>query len=188
MFDNILKRIRKPLSIEYINKQLRAKGIATNLKGENNLTFKLYDMNWDLYCEKDRLGLRNSFNIGNDTDKECLLKAANKLNNDRWIVKAFIDEYIPEEDEQKGKETISSIIFSFESFCTSETDFSNLYEFAIYAMTDAIEFHRKCYTELLKEKEAASSNTPIGFNVQRDNNENSTVAENKKTRTKIGFV
>ena len=107
MFDNILKRIRKPLSIEYINKQLRAKGIATNLKGENNLTFKLYDMNWDLYCEKDRLGLRNSFNIGNDTDKECLLKAGNKLNNDRWIVKAFIDEDIPEEDGQKGKETIS---------------------------------------------------------------------------------
>ena len=64
-------------------------------------------MNWDLYCEKDRLGLRNSFNIGNDTDKECLLKAANKLNNDRWIVKAFIDEYIPEKDGQKGKETIS---------------------------------------------------------------------------------
>ena len=75
MFDNILKRIRKPLSIEYINKQLRTKGIATNLKGENNLTFKLYDMNWDLYCEKDRLGLRNSFNIGNDTDKELLLSA-----------------------------------------------------------------------------------------------------------------
>ena len=156
MFDNILKRIRKPLSIEYINKQLRAKGIATNLKGENNLTFKLYDMNWDLYCEKDRLGLRNSFNIGNDTDKECLLKAGNKLNNDRWIVKAFIDEDIPEEDGQKGKETI--------------------------------EFHRKCYTELIKEKETATSNTPIGFNVQRDNNEHSTVAENKKKRTKIGFI
>ena len=88
----------------------------------------------------------------------------------------------------KGERNNIAIIFSFESFCTSETDFTNLYEFAIYAMTDAIEFHRKCYTELIKEKETATSNTPIGFNVQRDNNENSTVAENKKTRTRIGFV
>ena len=55
-------------------------------------------------------------------------------------------------------------------------------------MTDAIEFHRKCYTELIKEKETATSNTPLGFNVQRDNNEHSTVAENKKKRTKIGFI
>ena len=57
-------------------------------------------------------------------------------------------------------------------------------------MTDAIEFHRKCYTELIKEKEkeTATSNTPIGLNAQRDNNEHSTVAENKKTRTKIGFI
>lgn len=188
MFDKILKKIRKPLSLDYINKQLRAKGIATNLKGENNLTFKLYDMNWDLYCEKERFSLRNSFNIGNDTDKECLQKAANKLNNDRWIVKAFVDEYIPEEDEQNSKESISSIIFSFESFCTSEVDFINLYEFAIYAMTDAIEFHRKCYIDFVKEKETASSNTPIGFKVQKNNNENNTFAENKSKRTKIGFV
>ena len=85
MLNRILKRFRKPLSIEYINKQLRSKGIATNQSGENSLSFKLYDMNWELYYEKDRFSLRNSFNISSDTDKECLLKAANKLNNDRWI-------------------------------------------------------------------------------------------------------
>lgn len=188
MLNRILKRFRKPLSIEYINKQLRSKGIATNQSGENSLSFKLYDMNWELYYEKDRFSLRNSFNISSDTDKECLLKAANKLNNDRWIAKAFIDEYIAENDSLKNKETISSIIFSFESFCYSEMDFMNMYEFAIYAMTDAIEFHRKCYAELMKEKESISSNNPIGFNARRNNNEDSTVVENKKTRTRIGFI
>ena len=64
----------------------------------------------------------------------------------------------------------------------------NMYEFAIYAMTDAIEFHRKCYAELVKEKESTSSNNPIGFNAKRNNNEDSTVVENKKTRTRIGFI
>ena len=55
-------------------------------------------------------------------------------------------------------------------------------------MTDAIEFHRKCYAELMKEKESISSNNPIGFNARRNNNEDSTVVENKKTRTRIGFI
>ena len=188
MLNNILKKYRKPLSIDYINKQLRSKGIATSPRGDNNLTFKLYDMNWDLYCEKGRFGLRNSFNIGNDTDMECMLKAANKLNNDRWIVKAFIDECVSEEKGEKSKGNISSIIFSFESFCSSEMDFMNLYEFAIYAMTDAIEFHRKCYIELVKGKESVSFNTSIGFNIHNINNDDNAVAENKKTRTRIGFV
>lgn len=107
MFNSILKKFRKPLSIEYINQQFRSKGIATNMSSENSLSFKLYVMNWDLYCEKDRFSLRNSFNFSNDTDQEYLLKAANKLNNDRWIAEAFIDEYIADNYGLKKKEAIS---------------------------------------------------------------------------------
>lgn len=45
MFNYILNKFRKPLSINYINKQLRSKGIATHPYDEHYLSFKLYDMN-----------------------------------------------------------------------------------------------------------------------------------------------
>ena len=82
-----------------------------------------------------------------------MLQATNKLNSDRWIVKAFIETYLPEKgDNSNAEDKVTSIVFSFENFCYSETDFEKIYEFAIYAMTDGIEFHRKSYAELIHEK------------------------------------
>ena len=48
----------------------------------------------------------------------------------------------------------------------------NQYEYAIYTLTDAIDFHRKSYIEFVKEKESAAASThPIGFNTPNSNNE-----------------
>ena len=60
----------------------------------------------------------------------------------------------------------------------------NQYEYAIYTL-----IHRKSYIEFVKEKESASVSThPIGFNTPNRNNEERGTVENKKTKTKIGFV
>lgn len=190
MISKILKRLRKPLSLDFINDILRSKGIATNPRGENDLAFKLYDMTWNLYYENGRIGVRNTFNIGNDIDMDSLLKAANQLNKDRWIVKAFIDTYTSQENESESQtnESISVLTFTFEIFCYSKSDFSKIYEFAIYAMTDAIEYHRKCYAEQLDKKKSQKAAAPIGFQTgPNDTTETNVFKENHK-RTKVGFV
>ncbi len=65
----------------------------------------------------------------------------------------------------------------------------NQYEYAIYAVTDAVDVLRKSYIEFVKEKESAAASThPIGFNTPNRNNEERGTVENKKTKTKIGFV
>ena len=48
----ILQSLYAGLSLSYINNFLRHKGIATNEYSKENLSFKLYDMNWDLSYEK----------------------------------------------------------------------------------------------------------------------------------------
>ena len=64
------------------------------------MTFKFYDMNWDLYCEKDRLGLRNSFNIGNDTDTMATIVGA--VLGAKNGVHAFPEELVRKLDEANG--------------------------------------------------------------------------------------
>ena len=114
MLRQLINKMRKPLTLEYVNNYLRSKGVATNERGENGLSFKLYDMNWELYLEKERLGIRNSFQLSDDIEYSCLLQAANKLNNQRWIVKAFIETFDPVECKEDNKEEVlSSIVFSF---------------------------------------------------------------------------
>lgn len=59
----ILQSLYAGLSLSYINNFLRHKGIATNEYSKENLSFKLYDMNWDLSYEKGRFGLRVTFDL-----------------------------------------------------------------------------------------------------------------------------
>ena len=146
-------------------------------------------MNWFLNCESGRFGLRNSFNLGDDIDMSCLIQAANRLNTERWIVKAFIETYTPKEENNiPDGETYSSIIFSFESFCYSESAFDKMYEFAIYAMSDGIEYHRKCYWELLNERKSKQTTQPIGFHTEQKQNKDTAVAVDNQKRPRIGFV
>ena len=106
MIRNLIQKFVKPLSLDYVTKYLRNKGIATHASGENGLRFKLYDMNWDVYCEEGRFGLRSSFNLGDDINMDCMYKAVNKLNEERWIVKSFIETYSSNEDcTDKTEET-----------------------------------------------------------------------------------
>lgn len=187
MMRNILKKLKKPLSLDYATKYLRNKGLATHVRDDNNVTFKLYDMNWDLYCEKGRFGLRSSFNLGDDINLNCMLESINKLNTDRWIVKFFIETYTPDENvDSKSMNKFNSIIFSFESLCYSETDFDKTYEFAIYAITDGIEFHRKLYSEILNEHNSKRTN-PIGFHPNQKNINTESSPVDNKNRRRIGF-
>ena len=65
----------------------------------------------------------------------------------------------------------------------------NQYEYAIYAVTDAVDVHRKSYIEFVKEKGTAAAAThPIGFKTPNRNNKERGTVENKKTKTKIGVV
>lgn len=187
MINKIIKKLSKPLTLDFINNHLRSKGIATSERGDKNLTFKLYDMNWDLYCENGRLGLRNSMTLGSDIDMQCMHLAANRLNNERWIVKAFIDTYNQNEDgNDSPAEVVSSVIFSFEGFCHSKSEFVDMYEFAIYALTDGIEFHRKAYSEFLNQRNHKAS--PIGFRTDEKQQGNMSVTTDNHKRNKIGFV
>ena len=178
----ILQSLYAGLSLLYINNFLRHKGIATNEYSKEYLSFKLYDMNWDLSYEKGRFGLRVTFDLGDDFDKLCMLQSVNKLNNDRWIVKAFIDKRIVKDNNEK-EYCKTSIIFSFESFCYSKSEFKKLYEFAIYAMADGLEFHRKCYRELLEEKNKIQSNPSIGFHSEQNKKD----GVDNSNRPTIGF-
>ncbi len=189
MIKKIIEKLDKAPSLEYVNKFLRKKGIATNVQDENNLSFKLYDMNWDLNCENGRLGLRVFFNLGDDINISYMYQAVNRFNKERWIVKAFIDTYTPKEEngDKVDAKVISSIIFSFESFCYSQSAFDKMYEFAIYAMTDGMDFHRKCYTELIKEAKSINNTSPIGFHTTSVHEGGTSVASNNN-RPKIGFI
>ncbi len=189
MINKIIEKLDKPLSLEYVNKFLRKKGIATNVQDEKNLSFKVYDMNWDLNCENGRLGLRVFFNLGDDINISCMHQAVNRFNRERWIVKAFIDSYTPKEENSDKVDTkvISSIIFSFENFCYSQSTFEKIYEFAIYAMADGIEFHRKCYAELIEEAKSINNSSPIGFHSTCVHEGSTSVASNNN-RPKIGFI
>lgn len=189
MLKKLIEKLDKTLTLEYVNKYLRSKGIATNERGENTLMFKLYDMNWKLYCENGRFGLRNSFNLGNNIDMISLIRAANKLNTDRWIVKAFIETYTPKDENNLPiGEMYSSIIFSFESFCYSESAFNKMYEFAIYAITDGIEYHKNCYGKFLNEQKTMQTTAPIGFHTEPNQSKEATIAINNQKRPRIGFV
>ena len=109
IFQNLASKLDKPVTIEYAMEYLRAKGIATGECGSNNLSFKLYDMNWDMYIEEGRLGLRNSFNVGSDINMDCLMKAMNQLNSERWVVKSFIETFTP--NDENGIAQKESLLF-----------------------------------------------------------------------------
>lgn len=186
---NLFKKFRKSLTIKYINKFLRAKGIATSEVSETTIRFKLYDMNFDLSSEKERLIIRATFNLGDDINMVCMFKALNQVNYERWIVKAFVETYTPD-DNDKDTKVESAIIFSFETFCFREYDFAKIYEFAIYALNDCIDFHKKCYSQYLNElsQKGTDKVTKIGFSHSSSNEPTSSVPMDAKPARKIGFI
>lgn len=189
MVFSLFEKFRNPLTIKYINRFLRAKGIATSEGSESTIRFKLYDMNFDLSSERERLIIRATFNLGDDINMACMFKALNQVNYERWIVKAFVETYTPD-DNDKDSKVDSSIIFSFETFCFRENDFAKIYEFAIYALNDCIDFHKKCYSQYLNElsQKGTDKATKIGFSPSSSNEPTSSVPMDAKPARKIGFI
>ncbi len=191
MKKKILEMVDNKLTIGYVNKFLRRKGIATSERGENALTFKLYDLNWDMLCEDGRLSMRVTFNLGDNIHVKSMMKAINTLNNERYVVKVFLDEVIPQDEEGnpiKDAPKHTDIIFSFENFCYAESAFDNLYEFAIYAMADAISYHKQLYNNYETECIAQNGMPKIGFHSSTEQQEATSVAMDKGERRRIGFV
>ena len=163
MFEYILNIFRKPLPINFVNKKLRSEGIETHFKNENILSFNLCDSDWDLFCDEKRFGLSQSYKIDDDLDKECVLKAANKINSQKWITKVYITESSNYGDEGKNdKEPLPFIVFIFDGFYDSKSQFMDLYEYAKFAIIDAYNhFWTDYYGFLnLKEKESENSTHP----------------------------
>lgn len=54
----------------------------------------------------------------------CLMHAMNKVNEERYMVKTFMQEYTPEDNDGKpipNAEVQRSIVFSFETLCFTES-------------------------------------------------------------------
>lgn len=183
--------MKKDLTIEYINQYIRKKGLASHENGENSLSFKLYDLNWCLYFEQGRLSMNVSFELGEDINIPCMMQAMNKVNEDRYIIKTFMQEFMPEDENGKPIPNTSiqrSIVFSFETLCFTEKAFDKVYEFCVYALTDSIDFHRKHYAQYLEANKTRAKDVRIGFSNQNSDSDkaDSTVTENN--HRKIGFI
>lgn len=181
----------KGLGLEYINNYIRKKGLASYKDGETSLSFKLYDLNWSLFFEDTRLRINVNFGLGEDTNMVCMMKAMNEVNNNRYIVKVFVDQNTPTDESGnpiKDAETSYSIVFSFETFCFTESSFDKVYEFCVYAMTDAIEFHRKQYAQYLESTKTTNRDVKIGFTREEEKQDTSDASKAKNTSHRIGFI
>lgn len=164
----LLGMLDRKLTVGYVNDYLRGKGIATLEHDDCWLTFKLYDLDWLLLCKDGRFGIRCTFTLREDTHMESMLKAVNTLNDERYVVKAYLcGGSCKDEDGAtvKNEPLYKDIVFSFESFCYTESCFPELYETAIYITADAIDSLRKLYNEYKDAQAAAVDNPPkVGFN------------------------
>lgn len=189
----LFNMFNRKLTIKYINNYLRRKGIATYEHEGNEITFKVYDMNWDIWYEKERLSIRCSFVIGKDIQMQNMRNAINRLNHERYIIKAFLVETGQQDEENNFNKDVSSsqtsIVFSFEQFCFSKSAFSKIYEFAIYAMVDAIDFHKKAYNNYVIESDSKKYSSQIGFNSSAKQ-QNSIIHQTsiRQERRRIGFI
>lgn len=191
MKKKLLKMLDKQLTIGYVNNFLRNKSIATNKHDENAISFKLYNLNWDLFFDGGKLSIRSSFTLGDDIKIECMVKAINALNNERYIVKSYLNYVFPQDEQGnpiKDASGRTDLVFSFENFCFTESAFCEIYEFAVYAMADAIDYHRKLYNNYLMEDANQSQMPKIGFHSMVDQQSTATSTMNKQERRRIGFV
>ena len=181
----------KELSLKYINKFIRHKGLASQEDGESCLSFKLYDLNWILFFEGSRLRINVNYELGENINMPCMMQAMNDVNNNRYIVKVFTAQNTPTDENGnpiKDAGTTHSVVFSFETFCFTESSFDKVYEFCVYAMTNAIEFHRKQYTQYLESTQTINKDMKIGFTREEEKHDSTDQSKAKNSSRKIGFI
>lgn len=83
------------------------------------------------------------------------------------------------------------MVFSFESFCYTESCFPELYETAIYFTADAIDSLRKLYNDYKDAQTVAVDNLPkVGFNRaagQQGQHDTAPASMSGSERKRIGF-
>lgn len=189
------KLFNSGLTMEFINDYLQSKGIATQVQDENFVKFKLYNIAWDLVSYDGKLILRANFTLDKDTDMETMQKACNAVNYERFCVKASTAE-IPEFDEDgKAKpDTLQgySIHFILETFCETKSEFKKAYEFGLYGIMDAMEFHSNTLNALTAKANAKPRGKKIGFSTNEEPvaevaEEPAEIKIASQTERKIGF-
>lgn len=178
---------KKP-TIDSIINHLQSKGIATNKLSDTFVDFKLYDLNWRLSYEKDGLVISVGLGINPEFNRACMAAANNRINNERFLVKAYVDSYQPLDKEGKPipeAETEYGLVFHLETFCYTQDDFRKAYEFGIFAIKDAMEFHNRYYHQLGEEERTQATNK-IGFNAHKEENAEEAIVASDRPRP-IGF-
>lgn len=192
MRKKILKILDKKLSIDYVNDFLRRKGIATDKYDEGMISFKLYGYDWIIIyeCEYGKIFMRIRFTINDDDQIDKLMKAANKVNCEHYAVKVYLDEFVPQDEAVnpiKDAKTYT-LVFSFEHFCFTESAFDRLYEYAIYAMIETIDYCKKKYNEYKTEYITPDHLPTIGFHSAAEQSDATSVTADKHKQKQIGFI
>lgn len=190
----LLGMLDRKLTVGYVNDYLRGKGIATLEHDDCWLTFKLYDLDWHLFCKDGKFYIHCVLALRDDTHMESMLKAVNTMNDERYVVKAYLrGGSCKDEDGTPVKDApvYKDIVFTFESFCYTESCFPELYEAAIYLTADAIDSLRKLYNEY-KDAQAAAVDNPqkVGFNRaagQQGQHDAAPAGMSGQERKRIGF-
>lgn len=178
----------RKLTLEYMNEYLRRKGIATSEIHDNMFSFRLYDNNWDIIYVDVRLLIRLNFMLGKDVRMDCMTKSVNYLNHDLFGVKSYLSESQPRDEEGKIIENAESdkfISFSFEQMCFTESAFRQVYEYGIYAMMDAMDYHKKLLNKCMTEPDGNSPR--IGFNSSEGKSDGVDVKKAQSQNGRVGF-
>lgn len=186
---NLFERMfDRKLTLEYMNEYLRRKGIATSEIHDNMFSFRLYDNNWDIIYVDVRLLIRLNFMLGKDVRMDCMTKSVNYLNHDLFGVKSYLSESQPRDEEGKIIENAESdkfISFSFEQMCFTESAFRQVYEYGIYAMMDAMDYHKKLLNKCMTEPDGNSPR--IGFNSSEGKSDGVDVKKAQSQNGRVGF-
>lgn len=186
----LLKMLDKQLTLCYVNDYLRCKGIATLEHDDRSLTFKLYDLDWFLSCENGKFSIQCFLVIRDDTLMESMASAMNTLNKERFVVKAYLDEAPGKDGEGapvKDTQTAKGIVISFENICYTESSFPDLYETAIYFLTDAIDGLKNLYREYRNKQDSFDNRTKIGFYNSSSQQDTGPAGMSRQERRRIGF-
>lgn len=176
----------KPVSVERVNDFLSRKCIEHKCTKLYEISFKIEDLNWNLYIDGDYIKIELAFPIDEEAEKNInklvAEKACLEVTKLIRVLKAYYlsHEFIDEDNDNKLKK-LHILLFSFESYCFNMYDFSNIF----YTGLSTILLGKNEYHKIYDELESKLSSASIGFSHydSEDTYENS----QPTNRHRIGF-
>ncbi|MBQ8055450.1 MAG: hypothetical protein IJ270_01360 [Paludibacteraceae bacterium] len=138
------------LTLDYIVEYLRGKGLAVSKDEDISLLFKNYELNWKIFLDKQRFVMYVMFMISNTNDYDFVNEVCRRTNLTNFLVKNYISFFYKKDKNGNKTEEIEScgLVFAVEALCTTKSSFREIYEYAVYAILESIENHRKILDEL----------------------------------------